>query len=248
PVLSGLGLLQANLLQFFEGLPKHEAKQAHPTRQLCDEVLNLMRSNTRRIKEQVREMANCVKGMTTPPQFETCDVNLVVRNVFDTLRLLADESKISLRSDGLATLPTILADERRLYLAFYNLVNNAIPEVPAGGSIVVKGWTDPKDDSVRITVTDTGRGMPAEVREKLFTPSAISRKEGGTGLGTKIVKDIVVAHGGEISVESEEGTGTTFLIRLPVRPNPDQSSKAAAEPDDAGALTHPPGSSPRSRP
>jgi signal transduction histidine kinase len=65
-----------------------------------------------------------------------------------------------------------------------------------------------------ISVVDTGNGMSPEVRDSLFTYRAISSKAGGTGLGTKIVKDVVDAHGGTISVESEEGKGTTFHITL----------------------------------
>ena len=68
-----------------------------------------------------------------------------------------------------------------------------------------------------IEVADTGRGMPPEVRERLFTDRAISTKPGGTGLGTRIVKNVVDAHGGKIWVESELGKGTTFFIRLPLR-------------------------------
>jgi signal transduction histidine kinase len=110
-----------------------------------------------------------------------------------------------------------MADERRLYNAFYNLVNNAIPEVSSGGSITIRGRAEP-DDTIHLAVMDTGRGMPPEVRDSLFTTRAISRKQGGTGLGTKIVKDVVDAHGGQISVESRVGVGTTFSICLPVRP------------------------------
>ena len=58
--------------------------------------------------------------------------------------------------------------------------------------------------------------MPPEVRDSLFTSKAVSTKPGGTGLGTKIVKDVVAAHGGSISVDSQEGVGTTFHIRLPL--------------------------------
>ncbi len=69
---------------------------------------------------------------------------------------------------------------------------------------------------VLLSVADTGRGMPKDVRESLFTPGAVSRKAGGTGLGTKIVKDVVDAHGGTVTVDSQEGVGTTFTIRLPI--------------------------------
>lgn len=74
-------------------------------------------------------------------------------------------------------------------------------------------------------MTDTGRGMPPEIRDSLFSARAVSRKAGGTGLGTKIVKDVVEAHKGQITVESEIGVGTTFHIRLPLDPAKAQAQK-----------------------
>jgi len=104
-------------------------------------------------------------------------------------------------------------------------VNNAIPEVPKGGSITVSGRTDQGAEAVIVSVTDTGRGMPPEIRDSLFSARAVSRKAGGTGLGTKIVKDVVEAHKGQITVESEIGVGTTFHIRLPLDPAKAQAQK-----------------------
>ena len=129
--------------------------------------------------------------------------------------------------DGLDTLPVIQADESRLFNAIYNLVNNAIPEVSPGGSVTLRGRTDQAGRSILVSAIDTGRGMPAEVLKSLFTYSAISRKVGGTGLGTKIVKDVVDAHGGSITVESEPGVGTSFHITLPLEGPPPHSRKAS---------------------
>ena len=69
-----------------------------------------------------------------------------------------------------------------------------------------------------VSVIDTGRGMPPDVRDRLFTKRAMSTKSGGTGLGTKIVKDVVDAHGGKVWVESELGIGTKIHIALPLSP------------------------------
>src|SRR2546427_3858291 len=81
---------------------------------------------------------------------------------------------------------------------------------------MVRGHIDLADEAVHLSVIDTGRGMSPEVRDSLFTGHAISRKAGGTGLGTKIVKDVVDAHNGQISVATEEGKGTTVHVRLPL--------------------------------
>ena len=67
-------------------------------------------------------------------------------------------------------------------------------------------------------MADRGRGMPPKIRDRLFSAKAISTKKGGTGLGTKIVKDVVDAHKGKIWVESEPGLGTTFQLRFPLDP------------------------------
>jgi len=67
-------------------------------------------------------------------------------------------------------------------------------------------------------VADTGKGMKPEIRDRLFTPRTLSSKPGGTGLGTKIVKDVVTAHHGEIRVESELRKGSRFYITFPVHP------------------------------
>src|SRR2546430_14097370 len=159
-----------------------------------------------------------MKGVSSVRRFGPCRIATVVESVFKTLRLVAEEKGIVLSSEGLEVLPVIQADERRLYNAFYNLINNAIPEVPSGGSITVQGKHEPERRSLYLSVRDTGRGMSSAVCKSLFTPDAISLKFGGTGLGTKVVKDVIDAHGGTISVESTPGEGTTFAIMLPYRP------------------------------
>jgi len=138
-------------------------------------------------------------------------------SVFSTLDLMAKKQGVSLNCEGLDGLPPIEADEQRLFNAFYNLVNNAIPEVSSGGSITIVGKVHESTDMLQILVSDTGRGMPPEIRDSLFTAHALSRKPGGTGLGTKIVKDVVDVHKGHIDVESTVGKGTTFHLILPLR-------------------------------
>ncbi|MFQ5811374.1 MAG: ATP-binding protein, partial [Armatimonadota bacterium] len=106
-----------------------------------------------------------------------------------------------------------------------------IPETPAGGSVIVRTSVQPDGEFpdggyVLIEVADTGGGMPEHVRERLFTDDVVSTKPGGTGLGTRIVKNVVDAHGGTISVESTEGVGTTFFLKLPHRTEIKESAEA----------------------
>jgi signal transduction histidine kinase len=218
PVVTATGLLHTELDELFTVVPLAEQSRAGASYQLCSEVIAMLRDTVRRIQDRMKEIADCVKGLSSPPQFAPCRVDEVVGLVVNTLRVLAEEKGVVLRTEGLDSLPPILADENRLFNAFYNLVNNAIPEVPAGGRITIRGRAEPEAGVVLLEVADTGRGMPPEVRARLFTARAISRKAGGTGLGTKIVKDVVDAHRGQITVDSEEGRGTTFHILLPFHP------------------------------
>ena len=109
----------------------------------------------------------------------------------------------------------------------YQTVNNAIPETPPGGSSTVRGSHEPGSPQVALSVSDTGRGMPPHIRERLFSARAVSTKKGGTGLGTKIVKDVVDAHQGTIWVESEQGIGTSFHLQLPLDPTRPVNKKAS---------------------
>jgi len=218
PLVVATQMLQLELNELFSELPPSGASKAQASHERCNEVIAVLRGTTTRLQNRMKEIADCVQGVTVPPEFTRCRIAHVVNYVFKTLGTLAGEKGITLRTEGLETLPAILADENRLFNAFYNLVNNAIPEVPAGGSITIRGHAEPDAGVVVIEVADTGRGMPPHVRAHLFTARVISRKPGGTGLGTKIIKDVVDVHGGQITVDSEEGQGTTFRILLPLCP------------------------------
>ena len=216
PITGGAELLEAELSECFGTLPETTAAAIKPARERTHELTEMIKQNSRRINDRVKEIADSVKGLTRPPQFAPCRLADVVSNVYQTLRILADEQHVVLRAEGLDSLPVIRADESRLFNAIYNLVNNAIPEVPSGGSVTIRGRLDESGKQVVLSVIDTGKGMSPEVRDSLFSYQAISRKVGGTGLGTKIVKDVVDAHGGTITVESTEGKGTAFHITLSI--------------------------------
>jgi len=218
PIVTGTDLLAGEIGDLFKKLPDLEAVRSQESHNLCDEVIEMLRSTSHRIQGRMKEIADYVAVTRAPHQFQPCQIAKVAESVGKSLRVLVDQKQIVLRTGGLDTLPPIMADENRLYSMLYNLVHNAIPEVPAHGTITIRGHLDAANASVVLTVQDTGKGMPPEVRDSLFTARAISRKAGGTGLGTKIVKDAVDAHGGRISVESQEGKGTTFHIRLPLHP------------------------------
>ena len=109
----------------------------------------------------------------------------------------------------------------------YNLVENAVRYNHEGGTVQVsiaeeagEGAAHPVPEAV-VRVADTGAGIPFEAQEKIFErfyrlDKSRSKETGGTGLGLAIVKHAALYHGGEVSLESEEGRGTTFAVRLPL--------------------------------
>jgi signal transduction histidine kinase len=218
PVCTGMELLRGEVTELFDGMSTAELSEKKASKELCDEAGEMAQNGIRRLHDRVKDMADCVKGLSAPPNFALCAVGPVVLEVFHTLQGLARDKQITLRTDGLESLPEFHADERRLYNALYNLINNAIPETPPGGSITVRGHLDQDTGSIALAVADTGRGMSPEIRDRLFSANAVSTKKGGTGLGTKIVKDVVDTHKGKIWVESEPGGGTTFHLRFPLDP------------------------------
>lgn len=177
-------------------------------------------------QERVREIADAIKGTIAAPQFEPTNVNDIARQVARPLRIVSERVGVTIDLEDLGDVPPVDLDRKGMYNALYNLVSNAISETPRGGRICIRSSLiigEEGKERLQVEVADTGRGMPEEVRARLFTPQAKSTKLGGTGLGTLIVKRAVDAHRGTISVESELGRGTTFTMRLPIR-QPDASS------------------------
>jgi signal transduction histidine kinase len=104
------------------------------------------------------------------------------------------------------------ADAELLHRVISNLVLNAMDAMPQGGKLTLR--TQQEAGKVQIEVADTGPGMTAEERERIFTPYYTSKAQ-GTGLGLAIVQSVVSDHGGRVWAQGEPGHGTTFVIELP---------------------------------
>jgi len=111
--------------------------------------------------------------------------------------------------------PEMIVDSAKMQRVIVNLVNNAIDAMPEGGTLAVS--SNVEDSTVEISITDTGTGMAEEVMQKLWIPLFTTKKK-GMGLGLSICKRIVEAHGGSISVQSILGEGSTFTVKLPIKP------------------------------
>lgn len=217
PVSLGAGVLEGRVDSLYTRMSPSDQAQSNDDLEAVKAVTRMLRLSSQRIEQQLRDIANCVKGLTTPPDFGPCRVAAIVEEVLATLRVSADEYGVTLGARTVDALPEIEADPHRLFNALYNLVSNAIDAMPRGGAVTVIGAWQRGGGEIELSVSDTGPGLPPQVREHLFTRRLRSTKSRGTGLGLKVVQDVVAAHGGRITVNSEGGVGTTFTLALPVR-------------------------------
>jgi PAS domain S-box-containing protein len=141
----------------------------------------------------------------------------MIADSVEAQRALATSASVELRLDVPVDLPALWADRDRLLQIFENLIGNAIKFTPPGGRITV--GAAPGSGEVLFWVADTGAGIPAEDQPRVFDRFWQAQKgAGGAGLGLPIVKGIVDAHGGRVSLESTPGRGSTFSFTIPTAP------------------------------
>ena len=150
-------------------------------------------------------------------QHEEIDLNDTIREVIEFLDKEVLYRNIKLDTHLKEDLPRIVSDKGQLQQVFLNIINNAIDAVPDGGVIAVS--TEVKGrDIVRVTIMDNGQGIPKDTIKNIFEPFYTTKGKGkGTGLGLSISYGIIKRLGGDISVESEVGEGSTFYVELPIR-------------------------------
>jgi two-component system, NtrC family, nitrogen regulation sensor histidine kinase NtrY len=148
------------------------------------------------------------------PQFERVGVNGTIRSLMKLYEAqLALSGKIDVRIEDAPDEMFVEADPEQIRRALGNLVLNAMDVMNEGGTLRIH--TERRGDFARIEISDTGEGLTAEEAARLFTPYYTTKRH-GTGLGLAIVQSVVSDHHGKIAVMSERGSGTTFVLDLPV--------------------------------
>jgi signal transduction histidine kinase len=146
-------------------------------------------------------------------KLEKGNVNEVISDLLLFLKEEAFGRNVMVVEDLETGLPPVQLDAKQFRQALLNILKNSFEAMPEGGKLTVS--TALKDGHVQITIADTGRGIPEENLELVFTPF-FSTKHGGTGLGLPITTHIVKEHRGTVSLESFLSLGTVFTVRLPV--------------------------------
>jgi CheY-like chemotaxis protein len=127
---------------------------------------------------------------------------------------IASGKPFDMDRDGLKEIPSILGNPSELREAFINIINNAMDAMSEGGRLSFRTWTE--EDTVFISITDTGEGMSEEVKKRIFDPFFTTKRAEGSGLGMSEVYGIVTGHGGKIDISSEVGKGTTFTLKFSI--------------------------------
>ena len=216
-----LSLVRGNLEAMLDGLYEMNRENVAVVH---DETLVLTR-----LVDDLRDLALAEAGRLQL-EIDDVDVGDLVLRVTDTFRAQAAQQAIGLRAELPDASLFTRGDEQRLRQVLNNLLSNALRYTPAGGqvrvtaSLVADGHgpgAGPQPE-IRVAVSDTGEGIPAEELPNLFerfyrTDKSRARSSGGSGLGLSIARQLVQAHGGRIWADSQPGVGSTFTFAVPAR-------------------------------
>ncbi len=180
-------------------------------------IWSVLQTETERVSRIVRQMLGLYRSNE---QVKPIDINTVVEDTLVLLNRQLQRNSIEVRTE-LGNLPKAIVAQDQLRQVFSNLVINAKDAMPNGGALRirtrhVKRRGDGLQPVIRITIADTGVGIPQELLHTIFEPFVTTKGEKGTGLGLWIVKGIVANHGGKLKVHSRPGKGTVFGLTIPV--------------------------------
>ncbi len=177
-----------------------------------DECTRTIIQQVEELKSLVNEFSNFARMPSVNPAPN--DLNSIVEETVSLYR--AGHKNIDFRTETDPMLPVIDIDREKIKRVLINLIDNAIDSMEDGGTITVETHYDSTLGIARLEVSDTGCGIPAENKARLFEPY-FSTKKTGTGLGLAIVNEIITDHNGYIRVKDNHPRGTRFIIELPVK-------------------------------
>lgn len=192
-------------IEEFEDFPEY-LEIIHKEMFRCKEIVGSLLDFSRPHKGKSREL----------------DMNELIKEVILIVNHRAKRQHYNLVLDLNRDLPKIIAEPGSMRQLFMNIIINSMYFTPEGGSITIRTEMDERENKerefIRVSITDTGTGMPQEIIDKIFDPFFTTKPIGeGTGLGLSISHKIAEEHGGSIDVRSEPGGGTTFIIKIPAK-------------------------------
>lgn len=199
-----LTVIQGNVEGMLDGL--YPADRAH---------LERIQAETRHLEQLIEDLRTLVLADAGALSLhrEATDLGQIAADAVAGFEPQASAAGVTLRLTAGAELPELELDARRVHQVIGNLVSNAVRHTPPGGSVEVTVEAAP--DAVTLTVADTGTGMDAGAAAHAFDRFWRAGESAGAGLGLAIVRDLVTAHGGTVSLESKPGAGTRVSCRFP---------------------------------
>jgi PAS domain S-box-containing protein len=179
-----------------------------------------VKKGLRTIVAQVERITRVMNQLLTfarrkPREPRPVALDEVIENSLEMFRERLSNHRVQVSTHIDPGCPSVVADSDQMNQVLINLIMNAVHAMPQGGTLRL--GIGRERDMVKLTISDTGHGIPKEVVQKIFDPFFTTKEFGkGTGLGLTVVKGILDEHQGSITVESEEGSGTTFTILLPI--------------------------------
>ena len=217
-------------LSIFQGYTETLIDQPDMPPEEARPILEIMHRHSRRLNALVEDLLILARleSRDEKLQLAPLEVGKFLQDAVRDWAMRSVAKQIALTAEIAPGVPVISADAFRLEQVMGNLIENAIKYTNHGGSVTVRAAA--ADDGVEIRVEDTGLGIPATDVPRIFerfyrADKGRSREHGGTGLGLSIVKHIVLAHGGNVHAESEQGRGTSIVIRLPKTPLANETAR-----------------------
>ena len=172
--------------------------------------------------DRIRRLVEIMQGLGreggSADSGEACDLAEISTGVVALLQPEAERARVALMLESDERTPKLVAVRDHLHQIFTNLILNALHATPPGGEVRIAIAPDPDRDAVCIEVSDSGEGIPEEHLAKVFDPFFSTKDpDRGSGLGLMVCHRLVSDRGGEIEVESQEGRGACFRVRLPLR-------------------------------
>jgi two-component system NtrC family sensor kinase len=178
------------------------------------------KKSLRKVEEHVERARKVIHGMLgfarrMEPHLEDVDINRVLNETITFLDSYARTNNITIEKNLMPDLPIIASNHSELQQVFLNLLTNAVDAIGKDGKIYLTSRRI--DSEIAVSVRDNGPGIPKEYQSRIFEPFVTTKQPGkGTGLGLSVTYTIVRNMGGTIALDSEEGKGTTFTVKLPI--------------------------------
>jgi len=202
----------------FCGLMQEILKEGEPTPKELDRFrgyLSLMFNELERCGKIISGLLSFSRECTM--EMKCVDINDVLESVITLTRHKMELQNVQLVTKLSGSHLEVVGDKNALQQCFLNLIFNAVEAMPGGGTLTVVSEREEAKKRIRVSILDTGCGIPEEELDHIMEPFFTTKKEGeGTGLGLSIVYGVVKSHGGHVEVESRQGAGSQFTLYFPV--------------------------------